>query len=290
MTQEAGRATPPSVAPAAARLSLACEQDIATAARALAGGAAVAHGFGNFYAISSSPAPEVVAWVNRLKGRPPDQVGSAVTTALRMPRLFDWQALPAGLTPARVFDLMEHLLALGPFGFRGPAAAHVPDHLTGRDGALRTLQLIAPGSRCPSNAFLQEAMRCTGTEYLHITSANPSRHRTGAADEPAHFRGDALALAFAAEPRLLVLHHADDAEARSRHPLHAPMSTTILAFHRLGAQAANAPPRLLVERHGSLPLERLQLELARFGFGLECGAGARRRLGERVYADPADAG
>jgi len=285
MTHDPGGEIPSSLAPAAARLSLACEQDIATAARALADGAAVAHGFGNFYALSSSPAPEVVAWVNRVKGRPPDQIGSVVTTPLRLPRLFDWEALPAGLTPARVFDLMEHLLALGPFGFRGPAAAHVPDHLTGRDGARRTLQLIAPGSRCPSNAFLQAAMLRTGTEFLHITSANPSRHRTGAADEPAHFRGDALAQAFAAEPRLLVLHHADDALARARHPLHAPMSTTILAFHRLGVPAAHDPPRLLVERHGSLPIERLQQELAPFGFGLELGPGARRRLGERDYGD-----
>jgi tRNA A37 threonylcarbamoyladenosine synthetase subunit TsaC/SUA5/YrdC len=280
------------------QLTLAQAQDISSAATALASGLAVGHGFGNFYAITSSPAPAVVAWVNRLKGRPPDQVGSAVTSPLRMSRLFAWEALPCGLTPAAVFDLMEHLLALGPFGFRGPAADHVPDHLVSSDGAVRTVQLISPGSRCPSNAFLQEAMRQTGTEFLHITSANLSRHRTGAADEPAHYRGAALARAFAAEPRLLLLHHDDDDKARARHPWHAPMSTTILAFHRLGGEGSHRvgsgvaaePPRLLVERHGSLPIDRLREEVARFGFGIELGAGAQRRLGMRIYAEPPSAG
>jgi tRNA A37 threonylcarbamoyladenosine synthetase subunit TsaC/SUA5/YrdC len=149
------------------RLTLARDEDVTAAAQALASGTAVAHGFGNFYGVTASPAREVVERINLMKGRPRDQVGSAVTTPLRIARLFAWERLPQGLTPATVLDLIEHLLDLGPFGFRGPAAPHVPDHLASFDGAVRTTQIISPGARCPSNTFLRRAMERTGTEFLY---------------------------------------------------------------------------------------------------------------------------
>lgn len=270
--------------PAAERLSLQRPEAVAAAARALARGAAVAHGFGNFYAITASPAPSVVERINVMKGRPRDQVGSVVTTPVRVARLFDWENLPLGLSAAQVFDLMDRLFELGPFGFRGPAADHVHEHLTSMDGGVRTTQVIAPGARCPSNTFLARAMELTGTEYLYVTSANRSRHVTGAEDEPAHFRGDAIAREFGEDDDFLVLHHASDALARHAHPLHDPMSTTILAFHRLGALSPSGRPTLVVERHGSLPLEALRPLVARFGFDLELGPKAHRRLSLRSYA------
>lgn len=266
------------------RLTLARPEYAAAAARALARGAAVAHGFGNFYAITASPAPSVVERINLMKGRPRDQVGSIVTTPVRMARLFDWDRLPLGISAAQVFDLMDALFELGPFGFRGPAAAHVHAHLTSVDDDVRTTQVIAPGARCPSNAFLARAMELTGTEYLYVTSANRSRHVTGAEDEPAHFRGDAIAREFGEDEQFVVLHHASDALARHAHPLHDPMSTTILAFHRLGATSVEGRRSLIVERHGSLPLEALRPIVARFGFDLELGPKARRRLSLRPYA------
>jgi tRNA A37 threonylcarbamoyladenosine synthetase subunit TsaC/SUA5/YrdC len=267
------------------RLTLERAGDVEFAARALADGAAVAHGFGNFYGVTASAEREVVERINVMKGRPRDQVGSAVTTPLRIPRLFAWDALPHALTAAAVLGLMDHLLDLGPFGFRGPAALHVPDQLASFDGAVRTTQIISPGARCPSNAFLRRAMELTRTEFLYVTSANHSRHKTGAEDEPAHFRGDAIAYEFRDEPQLLVLHHGDDDRARADHPKHDPMSTTILAFHRLGTAPAGAPPTLFVERHGSLPLDALREEVARFGFGLALGPKAQRRLALRSYTD-----
>ncbi len=266
------------------RLTLARPECADVAARALARGAAIAHGFGNFYAITASPAPSVVERINLMKGRPRDQVGSVVTTPVRVARLFDWDRLPLGISTARVFDLMDRLFELGPFGFRGPAAPHVHSHLTTLDGDVRTTQVIAPGTRCPSNAFLARAMELTGTEYLYVTSANRSRHVTGADDEPAHFRGDAIAHEFGEDDDFLVLHHASDALARHAHPLHDPMSTTILGFHRLGLASADGRPALIVERHGSLPLEALRPIVARFGFALELGPKAERRLSLRSYA------
>lgn len=267
-------------------LTLQRPEAIDAAAKALARGAAVAHGFGNFYAITASPAPSVVERINVMKGRPRDQVGSVVTTPSRMARLFDWERLPLGISPAQVFDLMDTLFDLGPFGFRGPAASHVHTHLTSMDRDVRTTQVIAPGTRCPSNAFLTRAMALTGTEYLYVTSANRSRHVTGADDEPAHFRGDAIAREFGEDEQFLVLHHPSDALARHAHPLHDPMSTTILAFHRLGDASSAERPALIVERHGSLPVDALRPLVARFGFDLELGAKARERLTLRRYATP----
>lgn len=48
---------------------------------------------------------------------------------------------------------MDDFYALGPFGFRGPAAAHVPNQLTQPADGVRTTQLIAPGDACASNDF-----------------------------------------------------------------------------------------------------------------------------------------
>jgi hypothetical protein len=45
--------------------------DIRAAARELAEGATVGHGFGNFYVISSRPDAATVRGINLLKGRPP---------------------------------------------------------------------------------------------------------------------------------------------------------------------------------------------------------------------------
>jgi hypothetical protein len=266
-------------------LTLGDPDDIRAAARELAEGATVGHGFGNFYVISSRPDAATVRGINLLKGRPPGQVGSVTTTPPRIPLLFDWDALPPGLTPRAVLGVMDAVFELGPFGFRGPAAAHVPDHLTQLDGGVRTTQVIAPGYACPSNRLYSRAMDLLGTDLLYITSANRSRHATGAPDEPAHWRADALHAEFAAEPTFVVIAHADEAAVRRRYPLHAPMSTTILAFHTVAGRGRDL--RLVVERHGGLAVDRLRPIVERLGFGLEVAPQAARRLELRAYPDGA---
>jgi hypothetical protein len=63
------------------------------------------------------------------------------------------------------------------------------------------------------------------------------------------------------------------------------MSTTILAFHRLGTPDHKGRPRLIVERHGSMPVAVLAPIVAAYGFGLELGPKAKNRLALRVYDD-----
>jgi hypothetical protein len=251
--------------------------DADRAAAAIARGAIVGHAFGNLYVISSRPDADVVQKVNLLKGQPADQVGSVTTTRCLMPRLFDWSRLPEGLTREAVGALIDRLYCIGPFGLRGPAAAHLPEHLASYDGDIRTTRLIAPGYACPSNTLLHRAMQALDVEYLHVTS--------GADDEPAHCTAAGLEAEFADEPDFAVVRHPDEAAARAEYPLHAPMSPTILAFHRLGGRDANGRPHLVVERHGSLSVAVLAPIVSAYGFGLELGPNATRRQAVRVYSD-----
>jgi hypothetical protein len=271
------------------KLVLSRPADLERAARAIADGAIVGHAFGNFYVITTRPDADVVRGVNLMKGRPANQVGSVTTTRELTPHLFDWSRLPAGLPRETVSALIDRLFNVGPFGFRGPAADHIPDHLAAYDGDIRTTQVIAPGYACRSNRLLARAVDLLGVEYLYITSANRSRHQTGAEDEPAHFTADGLISEFGGDPRFVVLRHRDEHVARHTYPLHAPMSTTILAFHRMGTPDAHGRPRLVVERHGSLPVHVLHAIVSEFGFGLELGPKAVNRLAQRVYTDLAQA-
>ena len=63
--------------------------------------------------------------VNTMKGRRPDQVGSIVTTPVHVPDVFDWSLLLPALTRGTVLAAIDLLLAAGPCGVRGPAAATV---------------------------------------------------------------------------------------------------------------------------------------------------------------------
>jgi hypothetical protein len=238
----------------ARKLELPNPTDAEFAAQAIASGAVVGHPFGNFYVITTRPDADVVRGVNLMKGRPADQVGSLTTTRELVPGLFDWSQLPHGLSRATMVAIIDRLFGLGPFGFRGPAGRHIPDHLAAFDGTIRTTHLIAPGYACPSNALLARAIDLLGVEFLYITSANRSRFETGADDEPAHFTAAGLLSEFGHEPSFVVLEHADEYGARAAYPLHAPMSTTIIGFHKLGTVGADGRPRLIVERHGSLPV------------------------------------
>src|SRR5262249_25676598 len=155
--------------------------------------------------ITTRPDAETLHRVNRMKGRPPGQVGSVTSTPLRIPLAYDWSLLPEGLSRKRVRDVMQSLFELGPFGFRGPAASHMPAHLTKLDDGILTAQVIAPGYACPSNQFLAASLDDIDEDLLFITSANRSRHLTGAADEPAHWRAGPLAAEFAVEPGFALL-------------------------------------------------------------------------------------
>ena len=240
----------------------------------------VGHGFANFYAITALPDAAAVRAVNRLKGRPADQVGSITTTPSRLLDVYDWSQLPSELSRSQALAVMDAVLSLGPFGFRGPARAGLPSHLTQYDDGVLTTQVISPGYACPSNGFLGLVLQVTDREYLSITSANRSRHSTGAAEEPAHYTASGLLQDFGGVADFVLLQHRDEAAARSRYPAFAPMSTSILALHRLMTTPTGLPA-LVLERHGSLPVERVRQALQPLRLDVVLGRRAQVRLPQR---------
>ncbi|MCM3660369.1 hypothetical protein M3148_05080 [Georgenia satyanarayanai] len=261
----------------AARLRIGDAHDVESAARALASGAFVVHVFANLYALTTRGDAPTVHAANEFKGRRPGQVGSVTTTPARLTGLVDLARLPGGLRADDVLGAVDELLCLGPLGFRAPAAAHVPDHLTARDDAGRWVQVIVPGYRCPSNVFLARSLRLCATDHLHITSANRSHHLTGAEEEPPHHRASAIRDELGADPRVVVLEHDDEAAALLQYPQHAPMSTTVLGLR------PGLPGRTLtLERLGSLPADAVRTVLARHGLTLAVPTGLRP-LTQRVY-------
>lgn len=143
------------------------------------------------------------------------------------------------------------------------------------------MQVIVPGYRCPANAFFAQCLCLCGTDHLHITSANRSRHATGAAEEPAHFRAAALRADFDDDSRLVVLEHTDEEAALASYPQHAPMSTTVIGFRAPGAQDSGGRT-VTLERHGSLPVRELRPILADHDIDLVVPA-SQRRLRQRIY-------
>lgn len=258
--------------------------DVEFTAQALVDGAVVATAFGNFYVIVANPDAGTVRRINRAKGRPIDQVGSITTAADRIPSMFDWSRLSDRLDADQIRSFMDVVYAQGPFGFRGPAAGSLPDHLTQVDQGVRTTQVIAPGAACPSNVFFDLSARMLGGAPLYITSANRSRHLTGADEEPAHWRADGISVDFDHVPGLVVIAHRDEAAARAAYPGYLPTSVTLLSFHapRLGPTGR---PVLTIDRHGSLSIEDVRRLADPFGFDVILGASAARRLQVRSYEE-----
>jgi hypothetical protein len=257
--------------------------DRASAARRLADGGVVAHAFANLYAITTRGDADTVRRVNTMKGRPSAQVGSITGSPAVLWEAWDLDRLPDGLDRRSVRILVDTFLALGPFGFRGPAATTVPPHLTSPEGADRTAQVIAPGYACPSNAFLTLARAACDDDLLYITSANRSRHLTGAEDSPAHWRADGLLAEFGTEDRFCLVSHRDEAAARAHYPRYLPTSTTVLGFSTVVRRPGDPRPHLILERHGSMSVADVRAVLAGLGYGLVIGPRAEARLQARDY-------
>ena len=252
-------------------LSLSVPSDRTAAARATAGGAALFYGFGNFCALAALPDRPSVLRINRLKGRPPAQAGSVTSDPQRMALAFDWSRIPRHFEPELLISMMADFQALGPIGFRGPAAATVPEHLTVADGMVRTVQHISPGVRCRSNALVREVLDITGGDLLFITSANSSGDGSAA-----HYEMQAIRDEFGHRRDVVLIGHDDEIANRLSYRRHLPCSTTIVAFHRDLTEGGR--PAILLERHGSLGIDDTREVADRHGYGLQVAPSARVRV------------
>ena len=102
-------------------------EDVAVAARALAGGAVVTRRSPTSTSSSRVPTRTPVGRVNLAKGHPVHQVSGSITTAIG--RIRDVRLDP-DITRFRSVGCgghwMDALYGAGPFGFRGPAAERLP--------------------------------------------------------------------------------------------------------------------------------------------------------------------
>lgn len=261
------------------RLLIDDQTDVEDVAEDLADGAIVATAFANFYVMVARPDAETVQRVNLMTGRPIRQVGSVTTSFDLIPTMYDWAELPSGVSGHAVRALMDQLFTLGPFGFRGPAADHVPAHLTLTDAGVRTVQVIAPGYACPSNVLFAHAVDALGSDLLYIGSANrpnADRVRWQAAD---------LVDDFHHVSEFELIEHRDEAASLAAYPLHTPGSVTLLSFHAIDG-FVDGRPVLTIDRHGSLPLEQVRAAAEPLGFEVRIGEHARELLRARGRALP----
>ena len=253
-------------------LDIADLADRRLAAEATAGGAALFYAFGNFCALAARPDLESLRAMNALKGRPLDQVGSVTTAPDKVNRVYDWDRVQIPWSP--LVATMSDLQMLGPIGFRGPAANHIPDHLTVKDAGVRTVQLITPGDRCPSNALISDVLDLIGEEILYITSANTSSHVSKHL-EAAHFEIREIQREFGERPGVVLIGHRNERVNRRTYPHHLPCSTSIVAFHK---------GELVLERLGSLGADKIAEVANRHGLELTIGEAARERVPVRAPA------
>jgi tRNA A37 threonylcarbamoyladenosine synthetase subunit TsaC/SUA5/YrdC len=238
------------------------------AAEATAAGAALFYAFGNFCALAARPDLDSLRAMNALKGRPRDQVGSITTTPERANKVFDWDRVK--LPWSALVATMADLHALGPIGFRGPAARSVPQHLTSNG----TVQLISPGDRCPSNALVGDVLDLIGEDILYITSANTSSH-VSKQIEAAHYEMRAIQREFGHRDDVVLIGHRNERANRRLYPHHLPCSTSIVAFDQ---------GELTLERLGSLSAGVIAGAAQRHGLTLRIGDAARQPVPVRQRA------
>jgi hypothetical protein len=262
-------------------LSLGNPEHLDLAARWVALGGVAVHASGNIYVFGARPDQALVRYVNQVKGRPADQTGTIVTIPERIPALFDWTQLPDGLRRDRVAALMDALLDLGPIGFRGPARVGLPHYLTADDDGVRTVQTVSPGRSSPTNRLYARILDYLPEPFLYGTSGNLSRQVTGAVEEPVHHRLAPLQAEFGHVPGFFMVRAPDEDAMQLAYAFHAPTSATVLSFHKLGP--AGPVPALVVERNGSLDLDRLRQAAREVGLDLFLAPAARSRLSARDY-------
>jgi hypothetical protein len=252
----------------ASALTLTDPSHEALAARAIELGAVVCHPFANVQVLSGRADETIVRYVNRVKGRPVDAVGSALTTRAYLPSLFDWSAVPAILEPTAIVEVIEALLARGPFGFRGPAAHDVPTFMSAQVGLSRSIQVLSPGYACPSNNLIASALDHVRGRLLVAApcSLTGGARRSGAAGT-----------------RFLRMAHADVASVQARYARYEQTTPSVLSFDTL-VRSDDGRPALVLEHEGSLAFEDVQAIVGAYGFAVEARERAPRP--RRAYAKP----
>ncbi|MCD2195415.1 hypothetical protein LQ327_18760 [Actinomycetospora endophytica] len=195
------------------RLVLDDDADRSLAATAIAFGTPVLHGSGPGYALTCHPDREVVRAVRLGLGRPESWVPAVTTTRSALRSVVDTELLdPAAL---------DERLARGPVALTLPAAPDVPAHLTTRVDGVASLEVVVPGTRCPSAGLVAAALDRAGTSLLATTRPYATCATTGRRGPVLDRVADVQRTFGRMRPGAVVLAHRSEWRARRRHaPLH----------------------------------------------------------------------
>lgn len=166
-------------------LDITSSQDQLTLAVILAIGQPIAIPFGSkegMLAIFAHPSNEGIRTLNQMKGRPIELIAS-VSADVQHPgtvdKLFDIDSLDEN-NRIRLHRLLDELFSMGPIGIYGNAnsKSKVPPLMYSEINGQKKVQLITPPSIAGSEytkIIMGLSCRLSGTFYLAVTSANPSR-------------------------------------------------------------------------------------------------------------------
>jgi hypothetical protein len=195
------------------RLVLDDDADRSLAATAIAFGTPVLHGSGPGYALTCHPDAEVVRAVRHGLGRPGSWVPAVTTTRAALPAVVE-----SGLLEAAALD---ERLARGPVALTLPAAPGVPAHLTSRVDGVATVEVVVPGTRCPSADLLAAALERAGVAVLATTRPYATCPTTGRRGPVLHRVAEVQRTFGRMRPGAVVLAHRSEWRARRRQaPLH----------------------------------------------------------------------
>ncbi|MDT7744146.1 MAG: hypothetical protein QOE59_3224 [Actinomycetota bacterium] len=201
------------------RLVLDDATDRSLAATAIAFGTPVFHGSGPGYALSFHPDVEVVRSVRHALGRPSSWVPAVTTTRSLLPTLVDAEALDVPLP--ELMAALDERLVRGPVALTLPAASDVPAHLTTRVDGVATIEVVVPGERCASAAFLAATLERAGIGLLATTRPYATCPTTGRRGPVLERVSDVQRTFGRMRPGAVVLAHRSEWRARRRHsPLH----------------------------------------------------------------------
>ena len=201
------------------RLVLSDEDDRALAATALALGTPVLHGSGPGYALTFHSHPAVVRAVRHGMGRPQSWTPAVTTTRERLLDLVDVEALHP--SPEEFLAGIDERLEHGPVALTLPASAAVPGHLTTRCDGVATVEVVVPGTSCPSTAFLAASLERAGVAFLTTTRPYATCASTGRRGPVLDRVGDLQKTFGRMRPGAVVLAHRSEWRARWRQaPLH----------------------------------------------------------------------
>lgn len=172
---------------------------------------------------------------------------------------------------AMVADSVAHLKARAARSSSTPSTTSTAGEPTATTRSPCWTRRPAP-ARTASSSAIRTAPPCP----TRSASANVSSGITGRV-EPAHYDLRGIQADFGRQDGIALIGQRAEARVRATYPRHLPMSTSIVAFHKLGLDE-DGEPAIVLERNGSLDVEPIREIVARHGFGLVLDAGARERL------------